>query len=135
MHTSSQNRVIVWGFITIAVIANIAGYLWNLYQQIRWFDEVLHAFTSFALTLLLALLLYEMVLSGAQTRPILYVFTVASLGIAVGVLWEIAEWAYEQIMPGNNILGKTDTMIDLIMDILGAVVAGILSMGMLKAKQ
>lgn len=134
MHTSPQNRVIVWGFITIAVIANIAGYMWNLYQQIRWFDEVLHAFTSFALTLPIALLLYGTVLSGAHKRPILYILTAASLGIAIGVLWEIAEWAYEQMTPGNDILGKTDTIIDLIMDALGAMVAGILSLGMVKAK-
>ncbi len=32
------------------------------------------------------------------------------------------------------ILGKTDTIIDLVMDVAGATVAGILSVGMVKTK-
>ena len=129
MHTSARNRAIVWGFLAIAALVNIAGYLWDLYQQFWWFDEALHAYTTFALTLPLALLLYGVVLHGAQTRPILFILAVASLGIATGALWEIAEWAYDHMVPENAILGKTDTMIDLIMDITGALAAGIVSRG------
>jgi hypothetical protein len=86
------------------------------------------------LTLPVALLLYEVVLTGARTHRFLFVLTVASLGVAVGVLWEIAEWAYDQMVPENAILGKMDTIIDLIMDILGAVAAGIVSVGMVKSE-
>ena len=95
MHTSARNRAIVWGCISLALLVNIAGYLWNLYERFLWFDEVLHAFTTFALTLPLALLLFGIVLTGSQSRPILFVLTVASLGIAIGTLWEIAEWSYD----------------------------------------
>ena len=132
MHTSSQNRAIVWGCFAIALLVNMAGYIWNLYTQIQWFDEVLHAFTSFALTLPLALLLCGAVLNGADSRPILFVLTVAGLGLAVGTLWEIAEWAYDQVVPRNAILGKTDTMIDLIADLIGSVLAAIVSLVMVK---
>ena len=95
MHTSARNRAIVWGCISLALLVNIAGSLWNLYERFLWFDEVLHAFTTFALTLPLALLLFGIVLTGSQSRPILFVLTVASLGIAIGTLWEIAEWSYD----------------------------------------
>lgn len=54
--------------------------------------------------------------------------------IAIGALWEIAEWGYDQMTPTNDILGKRDTMIDLILDTLGAVVAGILSVEMVEEK-
>jgi VanZ family protein len=117
------------------MLVNIVGYIWNLYDQIRLFDEILHAFTTFALTLLVALLLYEVVLMGAHTYPVLFVLAVASLGMAMGTVWEITEWAYDQIVPGNVILGKNDTILDLILDLIGSVVAGIVSLGMIRSSR
>lgn len=134
MHISSRYRALVWGFIVIAILINIAGYVWDLYERFSWFDEVLHAFTTFALTLPVALLLYDVVLMGAHTQRVLFVLVVASLGVAIGVLWEIAEWAYDQMVPENAILGKLDTIIDLAMDIIGGALAGVVSAGMIKAK-
>jgi hypothetical protein len=127
MHTSPRNRTLVWGLLAAAALVNVAGYLWDLYDRFGWFDEAVHLYTTFALTLPLALLLYNVVLMGAQTHKVIFVLTVASLGVAIGVLWEIAEWAYDQMVPENAILGKLDTIIDLIMDILGGVAAGIVS--------
>ncbi len=132
MYTTSGNRAIVWVFVVIAILVNAAGYALNLYDRFGWFDEVTHTYTSFTLTLLLALLLYGDVLSGVRRSPILLVLIVASLGIAIGALWEIAEWVYDQMVPENAILGKTDTMIDLILDSLGALAAGIVGIVMIK---
>ena len=133
MHTSQRNQAIVLGCLVIAMLANIAGYVWNLYNQIRLFDEILHAFTTFALTLPIALLLYQVILIGANSRPILFILTVACLGLAIGAVWEIAEWAYDQIVPGNVILGKNDTIIDLMVDTIGSIIAGIVSVGMVRS--
>jgi uncharacterized membrane protein YjdF len=132
MYTNSGNRAIVWVFVVIAILVNVAGYALNLYDRFGWFDEVIHTYTSFTITLLLALLLYGDVLSGARRSPLLLVLIVASLGIAIGALWEIAEWGYDQMVPENVILGKTDTMIDLILDSLGALTAGIVGIAMIK---
>lgn len=133
MHTSSRNRAIVWGIVVVAILVNIAGYALNLYDRFRWFDEVIHTYTSFALTLLLALLLYGDVLAGVRRSPFLLILTVTSLGIAVGALWEIAEWGYDQMVPENAILGKNDTIIDLILDCVGALAAGIVSIAMIES--
>ena len=133
MQTSARNRAIVWAIITIAILANIAGYLWDLYNQVWWFDDVLHAYSTFALTLPIALLLSGVVLCSAQTRRVLFVLVVASLGITLGVVWELAEWGYDQMVPENAILGKRDTIIDLIMDAIGAVAAGIVSTSMVRS--
>lgn len=132
MYTTSGNRAIVWVIVVIAILVNAAGYALNLYDRFGWFDEVTHTYTSFTLTLLLALLLYGDVLSGVRRSPILLVLIVASLGIAIGALWEIAEWVYDQMVPENAILGKTDTMIDLMLDSLGALAAGIVGIVMIK---
>jgi hypothetical protein len=54
------------------------------------------------------------------------------ISVAIGTLWEIAEWSYDEVIAGNVIKGKTDTMIDLIVDAIGAVMAGILSIDMVQ---
>ena len=132
MHTSEGNQGVVWIIIGVAVLANIAGYMFNLYNRFRWFDEVLHAYTIFSITLLLGLLAYGVVLTGVRHHNLLLILMIASIGIAIGGLWEVAEWAYDQMVASNVILGKTDTIIDLIVDSIGALVAGFLSLGMLK---
>lgn len=54
MRTSS-NRAIAWVLVAIAAVVNIAAYIFNWYIQFWWFDEVIHAYSIFALTLVLAL--------------------------------------------------------------------------------
>jgi VanZ family protein len=121
--------------VIIALLVNIAGYWLDLYDRFVWFDEVIHTYTAFALTLLMALLLYKDVLGGVRRNPILLTLTVASLGVALGAIWEIAEWGYDLTTVSNDILGKRDTMIDLILDTAGAVVAGIVSIEMVEEKK
>ena len=113
---------------------NLAGYGLDLFEQFRWYDDVIHAFTSFAWTLLLVLFLYDAVLKGAKAHPVLYVLMVASIGIGLGAVWEIIEWSYDRMIPGNVILGKTDTILDLILDFLGATLAAIVSLRMIQEK-
>jgi hypothetical protein len=134
MHTTPKNQILVWSLAALALLLNLAGYLLNLFEKIHWYDDVVHAYTSFAWTLLLALFLYDAVLKGVEVHPILYVLTVAGLGIGLGAVWEIIEWSYDQMVAGNVILGKTDTILDLILDLLGATLAGILSARMIREK-
>ncbi len=135
MATTIGNRIIAWWLLAIAVLANIAGYVFNLYRQFVWFDEVVHAYTIFAITLVLALFLYGAALTGAGDHTLLLVLVIASVGLALGALWEVAEWAYDQVVSGNAIKGKTDTIIDMIVDTLGALVAGWLASWMVRRKR
>jgi len=50
----------------------------------------------------------------------------------MGALWEIAEWTYDQVVRPNAILSKTDTIVDLIVDTIGALVAGVIRSGMIR---
>ncbi len=54
--------------------------------------------------------------------------TIASVGLAIGALWEVAEWGFDRIAPGDVIKGKHDTIIDILMDTAGAVLAGPLAL-------
>lgn len=46
-------KVLAWSAVAIAVAASVAGYALNLWEGIRWFDGAVHAFMTFAFTLLL----------------------------------------------------------------------------------
>lgn len=132
MPTTSRNRTIVWSIIVIAVLTNIAGYALDLYQRFWWFDKAIHAYSLFAITLPLTLWLYGVVLTGAHDHPPLFVLVVASIGLGIGGLWEVAEWGYDQMVAGDVIKGKFDTIIDLIMDTIGSILAGLVSIRMVQ---
>ena len=125
MHLSKRERSIIWGLFGLAIAINIAGYVFNLYEQFWWFDEFLHFFTPLVLTLALALRLYDNGLAEVREHKLILALTVACVGVASATLWEIAEWTYDEFVAANAILGKTDTIVDLILGTTGAVVAGI----------
>jgi len=118
-------RVVTGIIVAVAVLANIAGYRFNLYDRWGWFDKVLHAYTLFAITFVVGLWTYGRVLTGAQQHPLLVVLVLSSVGVGIGGLWEVAEWAFDHAVSGNVIQGKFDTMTDLIVDTVDAGVAGV----------
>lgn len=124
--TRSLGTLVVAGsIVAVAVLANIAGYRFDLYDRWGWFDKVLHAYTLFAITFVVGLWTYGRVLTGVQQHPLLLVVVLSSIGVGIGGLWEVAEWAFDQVVRGNVIQGKFDTITDLIVDTVGAVVAGV----------
>ncbi len=129
---TTTGRVIAWILLTILSLVNVAGYVLDLYARFWWFDRILHACTIFAVTFWLALFMCNRVLRGGRGRDVLVVLMIASVGLAIGALWEVAEWAFDRIAPGDVIKGKHDTIIDIVMDTAGAVLAGLASLSFLK---
>jgi hypothetical protein len=72
------------------------------------------------------------VLRGGRGRDVLVVLVIASVGLAIGALWEVAEWAFDRIAPDDVIKDKHDTVIDIVMDTAGAVLVGLASWTFLK---
>lgn len=132
LSTTARDRAVVWTLLVLAVVGNIAGYALDLYSAMWWFDEVIHAYTIAVLTLFLGLLMYNRVLTGANTYALLLLLMIANIGLALGGLWEVAEWAYDQQVASNVILGKTDTIIDLIMDTIGSLAGAAVAVWMVR---
>ena len=130
MQTSTKNQVIVWALVALAVVGDVAIFVFR--NLLPWYDGILHGYATFAYTLLFGLFAYGAVFRGAREHRLLLVLAIASVGLALGALWEIAEWAYDRIVRPNVILGKFDTIVDLIMDALGALAAGVVCLKMLK---
>jgi len=128
MESTSAGRLIGWTLLIALSVANIAGYAFDLYGQFWWFDRVLHACTTLAGTLWLALFVFAKGINTEHLSSGLIVLLLASVGIALGALWEVAEWVFDQIAPGNVIKGKYDTLFDIVMNTGGAVLAGLLTL-------
>jgi hypothetical protein len=129
MQTSKRNQVIVLALVALAVLGDVAIFVFR--SLLPWYDGILHGYATFAYTLLFGLFAYGAVFGGAREHRLLLVLAIGSVGLALGELWEIAEWAYDQVRP-NVILGKFDTIVDLIMDTLGALAAALVCLKMLK---
>ena len=132
MEATSGGRAAAWVLLIALGVANAAGYALDLYARFWWFDRILHACTIFAVTLWLALFVCNRALRGGRGRGALVVLMLASVGLAIGALWEVAEWGFDRIAPGDVIKGKHDTIIDIVMDTLGALAAGAASLRFLR---
>lgn len=68
--------------LAVAALLNAAGYAWDLWDRIALYDDAVHGFTIFALTLPLGLLASGSRLALREGRRLEYVLVVASFGIA-----------------------------------------------------
>lgn len=112
----------------LAALLNAGGWVWGLFYPPGPYDEITHAFTIFAFTLAFSFLVYRSMLPVFRQHKFLYLLTIASFGIAIGALWEVAEWLAGRILLTEVIESLDDTITDLIMDSLGAALAALTSL-------
>lgn len=132
LQTTQAGRALAWVLAAVVLLANVAGYVFDLYQRFWWFDRILHACTLFALTFWAAVFLCSKVLTGTTGLRPLHILMIASVGVAAGGWWEVAEWGFDHLMPTDVIKGKYDTVLDLIMDSFGSVLAAWLSLKVMR---
>ncbi|HEY9655943.1 MAG TPA: hypothetical protein V6C50_10665 [Crinalium sp.] len=112
----------------LAALLNAGGWVWGLFYPPGPYDEITHAFTIFAFTLAFSFLVYRPLLAVFRQHRLLYLLTIASFGIAIGALWEVAEWSAGKILGIEVIESLDDTITDLVMDSLGAAFAAVTSL-------
>jgi hypothetical protein len=117
---------------TIAMIFTGWGEALGLYDAWKPYDNVVH----FIVPMLCCQVAY-IALARIEVLPDLReeftprhyagIFTIAfALGVAIGGLWEIVEWASDELFGSNLSMGNNDTVGDLIADSLGALAGGLL---------
>ena len=104
-------------FVASAILSG-TGWSWDPEPWANVYNEVNHFFTSFALTLSLGYLAFESVRALLRPHPLVFTLAIASFGVAIGAIWEIFEWAIDEIGTID------DTILDLALDTAGALVAG-----------
>ena len=131
---------IVFVFATL-FLGEIRGY----YSRFWWWDIALHTSSGFLLGIvgfLLVHVLNETEHVELKMKPGFVAFFAFLFALGSGAVWEIFEFSMDQLfgtqmqkpMLGDP-SGKTDTMWDLIVDALGALVISILGYGYLKRGQ
>lgn len=133
IHSTRTLRV----YFLIAIIVHfILGGTLHYYRDVWFFSFIVHLINSF----LIATIIYGMLLRHCknQSKFFMFIITVACTAL-VGVLWEVCEYAIDGLsgknmqrfnnsVTGEPFIGRhalQDTMIDLMMDTLGGVLAGL----------
>lgn len=113
------------------VLGNIQKY----YLKFPWWDLLIHATSGVALGFVGFLILYILYKGNKlEAKPITIAIFSFSFALAIGTLWEIFEFAMDSLL-GTNMLrsGLVDTMWDLIVNSIGALLAS--SLGYLYLKK
>lgn len=120
-------------------LGEVRGY----YAKYWWWDIALHTSSGFLLGIIGFVLVYalnETEEIGVSMKPGFVAFFALLFAMGVGVVWEIFEFAMDQLL-GTNMQkpmlgdpsGLTDTMWDLIVDTVGAAIIAVLGYGYLRA--
>lgn len=126
-------------FQILAVIfvfaALFLGEIRQYYERLWWWDIALHSASGLLLGIFGFLLVYvlnENERADLHMRPRFVAFFAFLFAVAIGALWEIFEFSMDQFFGMNmqkpmlgDPSGLTDTMWDLIVDTLGALVISV----------
>jgi hypothetical protein len=105
----------------------------DYYYRFWWWDIVLHTGSGFLLGLVGFVAIYLLNHTDRLPRDVRPAFRCIfglTFAVTLGVLWEIFEFAVDSIWPEVNMqsneTGVADTMYDLIVDTIGAVVVALM---------
>jgi hypothetical protein len=113
------------------------GEIHGYYQKYIWWDVALHGLSAFAFGLIGFTVMYILYRGDKiKARPITIALFAFSFAVMIGALWEIFEFSMDQIF-GTNLQksGLIDTMADLIVDVVGALLASIIGFVYLKTNK
>lgn len=123
---SIPNFIITCSVITVIGHTFIGLYL-KLYYKSKYYDRYLHLFGAFSFSLLA----FSIINNIAPLHNESWIYTsvfVMTLGISIGVIFEILEFIHDSFSNGiKSQHGLADTDFDLIFNVLGSVFAGIIS--------
>ena len=114
--------------IFLAVFLHVAGGVLGLYERFERWDTMTHFVSAFMLGVVSLTIIYIMhVYWEGITMDVraLMIFTVI-IGGFLGVIWEILEWSADQVLGTHEQFGLGDTMKDLVMDLVGSMLAALL---------
>ena len=121
------------------------GEIHDYYTRFWWWDMALHTMSGFLLGILGFLLVHIMNQTekmNVHLNPGFVAFFAFVFALGVGALWEIFEFAMDSFFGMNmqkpmlgDPSGLTDTMWDLIVDALGALIISVLGWRYLKNQQ
>lgn len=104
--------------LVIAALINATGWAWNWFNQFVWYDEMVHFFTPLAIVAALGWIGWSEQRLRLRPGSVAFVLVLGLTGLVLGALWEVAESLFLN-------LRLQDTLVDLLMDTLGGLCAGL----------
>lgn len=121
------SKLLPWWVVCIvvgAVYLDAAGDFIHLYDRIRFFDAILHLIIPFIFGVCL---IWVLRIRHAALPQSLIVWLGVTITVSFGTLYEIEEYL-EDVFTGSNRFGDAfDTGSDLVLDVLGAALAGVVA--------
>ena len=128
--------------VAFAFLSLFLGSARDFYYRLWWWDMVLHAGSGFLLGIvgwIVLILLNQTDRLPRAIRPEFLCFFGVTFAVFVGVLWEMFEFAVDSIWPEVNMMsnetGAADTMHDLIVNTIGAIVVALMGWAYFKSKR
>ena len=115
----------------------ILGEIVNFYERFWWWDILLHFSSAIAFGCTgFIILFYLNRTNKISSKPIWIALFSFSFAVSIGVMWEIFEFAMDYMF-GMNMQksGIVDTMWDLIVDVIGALLASLAGLAYMKGDQ
>ena len=124
---------IVEGLIAFGLFLHVAGLTFRWYVVFDWWDIVVHLIGTAIIALLGFLLVFALYYSGRiHVTPRMMGFFAFIFAIAVGAIWEIAEFATDRAVGSKSQPSLDDTMFDLINDTIAAAIVSVLGVWYVK---
>lgn len=123
------NSIITTMVYIYCLFSLVMGSMWDFYDKLEWWDLLMHILSGLILGAIGNIILDKKVVESRLPIivRVLFIVGVACFG---GVIWEIYEFTIDSLFNLNTQLVKTDgisdTMWDLILDLLGGVGIGII---------
>jgi hypothetical protein len=116
---------LVFGYFLFVFCSIYLGSITSFYRKYAWWDSTLHLYKGIYAGIA-AVFVFKILSRGKGiSRSLLFLFSF-SLSAAASILWEIYEFAGDQLVTETMQRGgNKDTMIDLIAGTSGALLAGI----------
>ena len=116
------------GAVTVFIVGTIfLGEVGNFYERFWWWDVVMHTGSAIGFAMIGTVIMLIFVRGDRLSAPPLLLAAMAfAFAVSIGAIWEIFEYAMDQIF-GLNMQksGLHDTMTDLIVDSIGALIGAV----------
>lgn len=116
-------------FTLMVFLHAFMGEVLDLYSKFELFDKALHLYGGVVIAMLGFLVVYTLHYTRKVrlSLPLVGFFTI-SFTMAVGAMWEIGEFTVDKLFDTRAQNGLDDTMIDMIVDLIGGVAVSVLGM-------
>ncbi len=108
-----------WSLLGAAAVLAWGNAL-SLYSHVLYYDLLAHFFVQLLIAPALYFLLLRATGATVSGSPAVTLVLIFALGLAVGAIWEIAEWTSDGLLGTSFVKGEADTITDLIADACGA---------------